>query len=487
MNLVVIWLSALCVVAVIAAVISTIGAHSAEKVLDETLTHDPVTGLANRSAIEKELEHEDSRRALARGTAIIVEIEMFSTVNDAYGHEVGDALLTEVARQLDRGSRDGERLARYQGPQFVVLCPDLHDSDAALQRASDLQAAVEVPYQIGDDQFRITTVAGIAVGDRRDNPERDLLGDALLAVTQGAHSAHDQRGTRGRATVFEPSMRAHLAPLFTEQRLAEALEREEFWLLHLPVIALDTSEIVGTEALIRWADPQRGVIPPSEFLDVLNSTGRIVQVGEWVIRQACEQSAEWARLYPNRSLLTTVNISYRQLAHPDFVKVLIDAIRTSGIDPEQLCLELDEKSLTRDIDNTWMILRQVKEAGVKLAVDDFGIGLSSLTNLRRFQLDILKIDRSFISNLGASHQEEAIVEQLVGLAHSLDIVPVAEGVESEDQVQVLKGLRCDYAQGYYFSEPQSAETMGKMIERGKITPGTPKRSINWSGNAAGIS
>lgn len=485
MNLVVIWLMSSCLVAVIAAAIATLGARSAEHDLDRALTMDPVTGLANRSAVETVLQAQSDGSGLDQGAVMIIELEMFATVNEAYGHEVGDALLTEVARQLEHAKRDGERLARYEGPQFIVVCPDLTDSDAAMRRASELQSAVEVPYQIGDEQFRVTTKAGIAIGDRRDGTDRDLLGDALLAVTHGAGQPGDGT-TRSNTTMFDPSMRAHLAPLFTEQRLAEALEREEFWLLHLPVVALDTSEIVGTEALIRWADPTRGVIPPSEFLDVLDSTGRIVAVGEWVIRQACAQSAEWSRLHPNRELLTTVNISYRQLVHPDFVKVLIDAIRSSGIAPEQLCLELDEKSLTRDIDNTWMVLRQVKEAGVKLAVDDFGIGLSSLTNLRRFQLDILKIDRSFIANLGTSHQEESIVEQLVGLAHSLGIVPVAEGVESIDQVQVLKGLRCDYAQGYYFSEPQSAETMGRMIERGKITPGATKRGINWSGGTAGI-
>lgn len=480
MRIAVIGLVAASVVAITYAALSTRAARRAARDLHRAATHDHLTGLPGRVDLDTTVnaQLERARKAGTRIAVLALELNRFASVNQIYGYEVGDALMIEAARQLSKARRPDEHLARYGGPQFIMVSPGVADSNAALRRAHELQKAVQVPYKIGTDDFRITAGVGVVSTDHGEKRGGDIVDDALVALREA-----NDRGP-GQVALFDLAMRERLAPLSSEHRLSEALERNEYWVLYLPVVALDTYEIVGIEALLRWGDPARGMVAPSDFLAGLDRTGLIVPVGAWVTREACTRTAAWSKRFPGRELVTTVNVSQRQLTAPDFLESVLSAISDAGIEPDRLCLEITAGALTRDTDRAWAVLRQAKDAGIKLALDDFGIGFSSLSNLRHFDLDVLKIDRTFIEGLGSERGDEAIVQQLVGLAHSLGIVPVAEGVETAEVAQVLQGMRCDFAQGYWFSEPQPADTIDKMLERGRIRPGVDGPGIDWSGGQA---
>lgn len=472
-------ITGLCAALVAALAFVGLGVRAAKRGRSELIraaTHDHVTGLINRDGLRSAIESTFGSNApeTTKGAVLAIEIDKLTSVNLTYGHEVGDALLGAITRQLTNALKPGEKLIRYSGPQFVVLCPDTSGSDSALERARDISRTLRVPFQIGVDQIRITPRTGVAVNSKSQDTPESLVTDALLAAT-----LTDTKNSEA-VSLFELAMRSRPSQILTEQRLHTALENDEFVLLFLPVVELDTNRIVGVEALLRWADPDRGMLAPAEFLDILESSGLMVPVGTWVFNEVCRTSVEWSKRFPDIELLTTLNISRSQLSHPDFVDMLIDAVQSADIPPDRLCLEVSEETLTHDVETTWTVLRRAKDAGFKLAIDDFGVGFSSLVNLRYFQLDILKVGSSFIDGLNGNRENEAIVQQLIALAHSLDIVPVAEGVESADQAQTLDSMQCNFAQGYWFSKPVPATTMEKLLERRKIRPGNERRSIDWT-------
>jgi len=443
--------------------------------LDRLKHFDVLTGLPNREQLDQALDDQLGVDERPSGAAILIQLARFEVVNDTHGHEVGDGLLVAVSDQLQAQLTENERLFRFIGPEFVVLSPASVDTRSAERRAGELQEVLRRPFRVGSDLVRVATNAGVTVLDRRHTSARDVLTEATVALQQAHHAGPET------AVIFDLSMRPTLSPTGTAKRLQLALENDEFWVLYLPVVTLGDHQIVGVEALLRWADPERGLVSPSEFLRLLEDSGLISPVGDWVIEQACRQNLAWQQAFPERELLTTINVSPKQLSRTDFMDRLLATVAETGVAPDRICLEIAEGMVMRDVEASWGMLRDAKDAGIKLALDDFGTGYSSLSYLRRFNLDVLKIDRAFVSGIAESREDAAIVQQLVALAHSLDIAPVAEGVDSIEQATTLHGMGCDFAQGYYFSPPQPVSAIEAMLAKGTVTPAVEGSGINWSG------
>ncbi len=478
---VVVGLLALSIVMIAVAAAAQRAASRAHADLQRTTRFDLLTGLPNRTQLTTDLDARlggpsggDGRRGGRVGALILVEFHRYAAINDTYGREVGDGLLVAAAEQLGAALRAGERLFRPGGPQFAVISPDPADTASAIRRADELQAALGVAFRIGTDHLRVATSSGIAMLDGRATQAEELVRDATVALQ------HADSDGPGASVVFDLSMHATVMAATAERRLREALERDQFWLLYLPVVALDNHELVGVEALLRWADPERGLVSPAEFLPLLDESGLIIPVGDWAIEAACRQSVLWQQAFPARELITTVNVSPRQLASADFMERVLRTVEETGMDPGRLCLEITEGVVMHDIESSWTMLRTAKDAGIKLALDDFGTGFSSLGYLRRFDLDVLKIDRAFVAEVATSREDAAIVQQLVALAHALGLAPVAEGVDSAEQAQTLHGMGCDFAQGFYFSAPQPVTAIDHMLSTGTVVPDDGTPAIDWT-------
>jgi diguanylate cyclase (GGDEF)-like protein len=442
-------------------------------------THDSLTGLRNRVALTNALsEVLAARSPSGRAAVLLIELDRFSAINDTYGHDVGDQLMVAAARQIERSLHPNETIYRLGGPQFVVLAPSATTRDAAQARAQQLQESVRVQYRIDHDHLRITATVAVVLLDQRHTSPDVVLEDADAAVREAT-----RRGP-GSTVVFEVSMRAKVSAFDAEARLRQALERDEFLLMYLPVVTLDDSRIVGVEALLRWADPERGVVAPGEFLSLLELTDLLEPVGDWVVAEACRHNKRWQEIFPGADIATTINVSPRQLEADDFTYRIDRIVQDTGADPARLCFEITEGAARTDIENVWRNLRQLKELGMQLALDDFGTGNSTFDYIRKFQLDILKVDRVFVDRVNKSDGDYAIVQQIISMAHSLDFVTIAEGVDNADQATTLATLNCDLGQGYYWSQPQSLDTIEKLIGQGTIRPSANRaKKIDWKAPA----
>lgn len=472
------------VATIVLAVLSTRRAARVGAELDRRAKADTLTGLPNRIVFEADLEGavEEARRSGRRLTVLMFELNRFAVINETYGHEIGDDLMKSVVSQI-KGVNPAEALYRYSGPQFGIICDGIATAEAARAKANALQGSLSVPFKVARDTIRVTASIGFTVTDPGPRSWSEVLEDAVVALREA-----NERGV-GSVVAYEMSQRGRISPATADKRLRTALEQGQFSLLYMPLVTLWDNSLVGAEALLRWADPERGgaIIAPGEFIKALDETGLIVPVGAWVLGEACRQTARWQEEFAGRDLTTTVNVSPAQLAHPDFPEILSAAIADSGADPERLCLEITEMTVIRDVEAAWASMREVKKLGVQLALDDFGTGYSSLAYMRQFELDVLKIEPSFVKGLGSSREDEAIVQQIVGLAHSLGMTAVAEGVDSAIQAETLKSLTCDLAQGYYYSQPQPVDVVERMIRKGKVTPGeAQKKSVDWSGGGATV-
>jgi EAL domain-containing protein (putative c-di-GMP-specific phosphodiesterase class I) len=382
--------------------------------------------------------------------------------------------MVAAAAQIEQSLHPGETLFRAGGPQFVVIAPTALTRELAEDRAARIQAAIRVQYRIAHDHLRISASVGIVLLDQRHTDADIVIEDADAAAREANHRAV------GSAVVFELSMRSRVPTLDLENRLRQALDRHEFMLMYMPVVTLDESRIVGAEALLRWADPERGVVAPSDFLELLDQSDLLGPVGDWVLEEACRTNVRWQQLFPDLDLATTINISPAQLAEPDFLARTLAIVERSGVDPSRLCLEITEGPLRVDIETIWWVLRQAKEAGLQIALDDFGTGYSTFDYVRKFQLDVLKIDKVFVDRINENPGDLAIVQQLIGMAHALDFVAIAEGVDNADQAATLSGIDCDLGQGYYWSHPVPRDSIEKLLERGTIRPSANRaKKIDW--------
>jgi diguanylate cyclase (GGDEF)-like protein len=468
----------------VAAVVAAVGGYRASTRARRHLaglSHlDLLTGLPNRAAFEASLQALLSGGPSAgRVTVLAIELQRFAVINETYGFEVGDALMAEVAGHLRDALRRSEVLARIGGAQFAVASPAVSTQAVARARAAELQQVVRAPFRIGRDTLRIAANVGFVVTDHQADSAAEVLLDTGAALTE-AHA----RGPNS-VVAYELALRTRLAGATAEARLREALDNQEYWLLYMPVVSVLDHQIVGVEALLRWADPERGLMGTAEFLDQLEQTGLIVPVGAWAIDEACRQSRVWMDQFPHLDLTTTVNVSTRQLADEEFVPgVLEPALTTHDVPPDKLCLEITEGGTPRDQQATWPTLRLAKELGVQLALDDFGVGFASLTTIRSAQLDVLKIEPTFVQAVTESREGLAIVQQIVGMAHDLGLTPVAEGVDHADQAEALRGVGCDLGQGYYYGKPQPVDVIDKLLKRGRVSPGEDSRqAIDWSGGS----
>ena len=440
------------------------------KALQEQLHHqafyDPLSGLPNRALFMDRLEHALTR-ANRRGSKLAVlftDLDNFKVINDSLGHEVGDQLLVAIAGRLKSCLRPEDTAARLGGDEFTILVEDVCSVDEGVQIAKRIAERLRPPFALGEHEVFATVSTGIALSDPAHEQPADLLRHADLAMYRA------KRRGKARYEVFEPSMDGKAAErLMLETGLRRAIIRQQFRVYYQPIVALENDKIAGVEALVRWEHPQRGLLLPKEFISVAEETGLIVRIGQWVLREAGKQARIWQERFPDTPPLTiSVNLSTREFFHPKLVAEVLDE---SEIDPTSLQLEITERAMaTNGTSSTDRTLRNLKRMGVQLAIDDFGLGYSSLTYLKRFPVDFLKIDRSFIAGLGGepngvSTKDTEIVKAMIELTHALGLQVIAEGVENAEQLARLRQMKCDLAQGNYFSEPLPSEALAVTLEQ----------------------
>jgi len=424
-----------------------------EKELVFLATHDALTGLPNRTLILDRIEQtlRRSRQNQEPVAALFVDLDNFKAINDSLGHGVGDELLCAVAERLEGVVRETDALGRMGGDEFVVVAEGLSLAAGPELIAERLLEAFGEPFALGEEGETLVHAnasIGIATGVRETAEE--LLRDADIAMYRAKWSG------KSRYLVFESGMEDEVqARLETEMDLQTALANEEFFLVYQPTFDLQTMTPTGAEALIRWRRPGRGVVEPEEFIPLLEESKLIVDVGAWVLREACAQGARWQQ--EGRPLDLSVNVSALQLDTDELIDDVKLALATSGLAPEALTLEITETTLMTDAEETARRLRELKEVGVKIAVDDFGTGYSSLSHLRQFPVDVLKIDRSFVSQLGQGGENEILLHTLVQLGKALEIETTAEGIERPQDLSLIRDKECDNGQGFLFTRPLSAQ------------------------------
>ena len=453
----------------------------AEGQLRTISTVDPLTGLLNRTGLGQRLV-----RALARRNAsalrvglVLIDLDRFRLLNESLGQQAGDELLRAVAERLRGLLRPGDAAARLGGDQFAVMTRSLMGPQAASVMAQNLLRAFAPPFVVGGRQAQLSASVGIVLASSASQP------DMLVAQADAAMRAA-KAGGGGRHRLFEPSMLVdNQRQLELDMALRRAAQTQEFELAFQPIVSADGRAIHAVEALLRWNHPKRGPVSPAEFIPLLEQTGLIVAVGDWVLREACHQVQAWNSqgLCP---VMLSVNVSPIQFAEPDFVGKVMSALQATGLSPRQLQLEVTEGLLLDPTPEALHKMDALVDAGVRLAVDDFGVGYSSLAYLKRFRLHALKIDRLFVREVPQGSRDAAIVRAIVELAHALDLRVTAEGVETAEQHEVLRVLGCDLMQGYLFARPMSAAAMREKLAVAAEPPAAREQSpADWSTTLAG--
>ncbi|MEV4515680.1 bifunctional diguanylate cyclase/phosphodiesterase [Dactylosporangium sp. NPDC049525] len=441
---------------------------SERKELEDQLVHeafhDGLTKLANRALFKDRVELALRRRGDADIAVLFLDLDGFKEVNDSLGHAAGDQLLVQVADRLVAAVRPGDTVARFGGDEFAVLI-DLTagTADGAADDADDLATriidALDRQFDIDNTEIHVQGSIGIALTGPDASDADQLMRNADLAMYRAKAAGE---GTFAR---YDPAMHSGLVDrLQLAADLRRALETTgELVLYYQPTIELRSGTITGFEALVRWQHPVRGMISPADFIPLAESTGLIRPLGQWVLAEACRQGVEWAAHDPERVLTMAVNVSGRQFDQPDLPAIVAGVLADTGLPAERLCLEMTESVLMTDTEENLAVLLSLKEIGVKLAIDDFGTGYSSLAYLRRFPVDTLKIDRSFVERIGGATPDAALARTIVQLGQSLGMATVAEGIEQYAQFLALRRMGCDLAQGYYFSRPLPAEEAGALL------------------------
>jgi diguanylate cyclase (GGDEF)-like protein/PAS domain S-box-containing protein len=421
----------------------------AETKLAHQALHDALTGLPNRALFLDRLEHalRRTRRRPGRVAVLFVDLDRFKLINDSFGHAAGDRLLCDVAARMDEALRPSDTIARFGGDELVVLCEDLDGEVGARTIADRIATLFEEPFVVEDGEAFLQASVGIAVAGASARAE-DLIRDADAAMYRAK-----ERG-RARVEVFDEAMRNDARErVATESALRRAIERDELCIHVQPVVRLGDASLDSFEALVRWEHPERGLVPPGEFIPLAEETGLIVPIGNWVIREVCRTLARWDAELGAEWVRCSLNLSVRHLQQPDLVATVDAALVEHGVAPHRLILEITESAVMENGSGTVETLEALRALGVRLALDDFGTGYSSLAHLHRFPLDVLKIDRSFTAALDADHQGASIAGAIVSLAEALGLATVAEGIEDPDQRCQLEQLGCTYGQGFLFSRP----------------------------------
>ncbi len=415
--------------------------------------HDPLTGLANRALLLDQLARILARRDRPAGTValLFLDLDRFKVVNDSLGHTAGDQLLYAIADRLLAALRPTDIVARLGGDEFVVLIEGIEDTHEPVRLAQRIHAALKEPVIVDGNEVFTTVSIGIAITTTEEDTADGLLRDADAAMYLAKARGRD------RFEIFDEELRTQATErLRTETYLRRALDMGEIEVFYQPELSLDTGMMVGAEALARWHHPVDGLLEAGAFIELAEDSGLILDLGAWVLEEACRQAGEWHRQRPDFKLMIRVNLSARQIAQPDLVDLVIAALDQGGIDSSSLCLEITETALMADPAAGLKVLQALRGLGVELAIDDFGTGYSSLSYLKRFPVDVLKIDRSFVDGLGDDPEDTAIVTAIISLGRALGLRVVAEGVETERQLAELRRLGCDRAQGFMFARPGPA-------------------------------
>ncbi len=430
--------------------------------------HDPLTGLPNRTLFSDRLEQALGKIARTKTTlgVLFIDVDRFKVINDSLGHPAGDSLLRAMARRIQGELRLGDTLARFGGDEFAVLCEDLAGEADAIAIAQRIGDSMAEPLDWGDGELVVTVSVGIALASSPGISPVSLLRDADAAMYRAKEDGRD------RSALFSSGMRAKaVGRLDTEVALRRAIAGGELETHYQPIVELPSRKILGLEALVRWRHPTRGLIGPDQFIDIAEETGLVVPLGEWVLRDAARQTKTWQQLPGLEQLKIAVNLSAVQVGHRSLVDTVSRVLADTGLPPQCLQLEITETVLMRDASATVQILEALKALGIEIAVDDFGTGYSSLSYLKRFPVDVLKIDQSFVDGLGDDPNDSAIVRAIIGLADAINLRAIAEGVETAPQLQNLIDLGCQFAQGYYFARPAPAAIIEELLRAGADLPG----------------
>jgi diguanylate cyclase (GGDEF)-like protein len=448
----------------------------AEEKLVHDASHDPLTGLPNRALLLDRLKQALARNHRRRDynfAVLFIDLDRFKLVNDSLGHGAGDRLIVEVGARLiaslratdgiarsPRGAGDSHTVARLGGDEFTVILDDIRDVSAAVVVADRINERLVAPFSIDGQELYVSASIGIVSSASGYGSESDILRDADLAMYQAKALG------KARCQVYDPSMHASaLKRLALESNLRRAVQNDEFILHYQPIVALGSEQIVGFEALLRWQPPDGELVYPGDFIQIAEDTGLIEPIGMWVLHTACSTMRRWQTQFPQDPPLTiAVNLSVRQFAQPDLLERVGETIREIGIDPQTVRLEITESVAMVDAERTMQIFTQLRDIGVRLSIDDFGTGYSSLSYLHRYPVDILKIDRSFVSRINDGYDGLQIVQAIMSLARSLGMQVVAEGTETEAHIACLKAIGCQFAQGYHFSRPVDAASAQALLE-----------------------
>jgi diguanylate cyclase (GGDEF)-like protein/PAS domain S-box-containing protein len=432
-----------------------------EERLEHRAFHDPLTGLANRQLFVDRLGQalrRTRRRKKGRVALLFLDLDGFKVVNDSLGHEVGDLLLVAVVDRLKGCLRPEDTLARFGGDEFVVLVEDVEAADEAARVAERIIDELRHRFVLDGRELYARASIGIAIGEDRTKDPNDLLRDADTAM----YRAKDEGW--GYA-VFDPVMYERaIDRLEVENDLGRAVEQEEFVVHYQPIVILQTGEVSAVEALVRWDHPERGLLDPDEFVPMAEESGLVIPMGEQVLREACLRAKEWQEAHPRTPpLVMSVNLSARQLSRPDLAETVERVLGETGLEGSCLTLDVTETVYVKALAGNTATLDRLRGLGARISIDDFGIGYSSLAYLKRLPADAIKIDKSFVRGLGEDVEDTAIVRMIVELAHTLGMEVIAEGVETEEQVELLREMGCDFAQGYHLARPLPSEEVEQLL------------------------
>ena len=424
--------------------------------------HDALTGLPNRNYFIDTLktQFQQSREKTETNFAVLLlDLNRFKTINDSLGHSMGDRLIKNVAKRLSELIREDDMVARFSGDKYGIILTNLLVKDEATAFAERLTKRIAEPYTLDGRQVFTSVKIGIGFGNSKYLEAEDILRDADIAM----YYAKDNEESY---VIFDQKMHIRaVTRLQLETDLRFAIERNEFELYYQPIIGLEAASLIGFEALVRWNHPQRGLVPPNEFIPISESTGLIVPMTVQILHSACSQVAKWQKRSPGGPLLSVaVNLSGKHFAQPDLVEQISAVLAETKIDPSSLKLELTESAVMENAETAIRMLKQIKETGVQISIDDFGTGYSSLSYLHKFPIDLLKVDRSFVSAMEDNSENGEIVRTVIALAKALKLKVVAEGIESIHQFHQLRILGCEYGQGYLFAKPMPVRDIEKLLD-----------------------
>jgi diguanylate cyclase (GGDEF)-like protein len=435
-------------------------------VISELTYYDPLTNLASRKVFEEQLDLAitHSKRNKENLAVMIIGIDKFKKVNDAFGLSMGDKVLKEISRRINGSIREEYLLSRITGDEFAVFFPEVENEKHVIRYVERILEVIKKPLIIDNNEIHVSASAGLAF-----YPKDGICKDGLLKNATIALSRSKQKGA-GTYQLYTPLMKEEiLEQMELEKMMPKGIENGEFKLYYQPIIDVKTLSIIGMEALVRWNHPVLGMISPEKFIPIAEENGFIVTLGEWVLKTACRQNKAWQNA-GFKKIFVSVNISLRQFQNKNFVKMIKDILNETSFDSKYLGLEITESIAMENEDYTIEVLRELKDMGLYLAIDDFGTGYSSLGYLNKFPIDTLKIDKSFIKTLMDEKENSApIASSIIALGHNLNLKITAEGVETMDQFKYLKKQNCDAIQGYLFSKPLTSDEFEDLLGLPKLT------------------